>query len=143
MNFYQVSLALHTIVAVLGIGTVFALFVLSGEAQKGGDRGSTTLALMGRLNRVVGISLGLMLLTGLSVMVPTRGAFAANWWFRVAFILFIVLGAFNGQLQRAVRVASGPASQASTAAVARLRTLTSIMVGLVIVIVTLMAAKPF
>jgi hypothetical protein len=143
MNGYQIALALHALVAVLGVGQVLALVVLASEARAGGDRLPVTLGLMRTLARIIGISLGLMLLSGIGVMIPTRGAYGAAWWFRIAFLLFIVLGAFNGMLQRALRVASGPASSGSAAAVARISTLAWSMVGIVAVIVTLMAAKPF
>jgi hypothetical protein len=143
MNVYLIALATHALVAVLGIGQVFGLVFLAGDAQRAGDRLPVTLAMMTRLARVVGISLGLMLLSGIAVMIPTRGAYGMAWWFRVAFLLFLVLGALNGVLQRTLRGASGPPSAASTAAVARLSTLTWSMVAIVAVIVTLMAAKPF
>jgi hypothetical protein len=143
MNWYQVALAVHALIAVLGVGQVLALVFLANEARAGSDRLPATLAVMRRVARVIGISLGLMLLSGIGVMIPTRGAYGAAWWFRVAFLLFIVLGGFNGMLQRALRVASGPASPGSAAAVARLSTLAWSMVGIVAVIVILMAAKPF
>jgi hypothetical protein len=143
MNWYQVGLAVHALVAVLGVGQVLALVFLAGEARAASDRRPATLGLMGKVARVVGISLGLMLLSGIGLMIPTRGAYGAAWWFRIAFLLFFVLGGLNGWLQRTVRVAGGPASAASTAAVARLSTLAWSMVGIVAVIVSLMAAKPF
>jgi len=143
MNYYLVALALHALVAVLGIGQVVALLVLASDAQTGNDRLSWTLSVMSRLARVVGISLGLMLLTGIVVMIPTGGAYGRAWWFRIAFLLFILLGAFNGMLQGALRKASGPASDAKTAAVARLPMLTRVMVGIAAIIVILMASKPF
>lgn len=143
MNWYLIALATHALVAVLGIGQVLALVFLAGEAQRAGDRLPATLALMTRLARVVGISLGLMLLSGIAVMIPTRGAYGAAWWFRIALLLFLVLGALNGVLQRTVRGAGGPPSAASAAAVARLSTLAWSMVGVASVIVILMAAKPF
>lgn len=143
MTWYQVGLAAHTIVAVLGIGTVFALLLLSQDARAGNSQLPATLAMMGKLARVIGISLGLMLLTGIGVMAPTSFAYGRARWFQVAFLLFLVLGFFNGQMQRAVRQASGPASDASAKALARLSSIGWIMCGLVIVIVTLMAAKPF
>jgi hypothetical protein len=141
---YLVAIATHALVAVLGIGQVLGLAFLAGEARSNGsDRLPVTLGLMRRLARVTSISLGLMLLSGIGVMIPTRGAYGAAWWFRIAFVLFLVLGFFNGQLQRALRVASGPASDASARAVARLSTLTWTMCGIVTVIVILMASKPF
>jgi hypothetical protein len=133
MNLYQVALGVHTLVAVLGIGQVLALVMLAGEARAGGGGQPVSLSLMTKLARIVGISLGLQLLSGIAVMIPTHGAYAAAWWFRIAFLLFIVLGAFNGMLQRAVR----------TQAVARLPMLAWTMVGITAVIVWLMAVKPF
>ncbi len=145
MNLYQIALATHALVAVLGIGQVLTILVLAGDARVGSDQLPTTLALMRRHARIVGISVGLMFFSGIAAMIPTRGASAESWWFRVAFILFILLGATNGILQRSLRVASAPASDANArgAAVARLRPLAWTMCGLVTVIVTLMAAKPF
>jgi uncharacterized membrane protein len=145
MNFYQIALATHALVAVLGIGQVLTILVLAGDARAGSDQLPATLALMRTQARIVGISLGLMLLSGIAVMIPTRGAYAAAWWFRIAFLLFILLGATNGVLQGTLRTASAPASDPNKrgAALARLRTLAWTMCGIVIVIVTLMTAKPF
>lgn len=144
MNLYQVAIALHALVAVLGIGQVFALVFLAGEAARAsGDRLPATLGLMQTLARVVGISLGLMLISGIAVMIPTRGAYGAAWWLRIAILLFLGLGAVHGFLQRTLRAASKPASDASRAAVARLSTLAWTMVLIASVIVILMAAKPF
>jgi hypothetical protein len=140
---YQSSIAVHALVAVLGIGQVTSLAILAGQARADGDRLPATLGVMRRLARVTSIGLGLMLLSGIGVMIPTHGAYGMAWWFRVAFVLFLVLGFFNGQLQRALRVASGPASPASAAAVARLSTIAMTMCAIVAVIVILMAAKPF
>jgi hypothetical protein len=133
MTLYQLALALHTIVAVLGIGQVLGLVLLAQDARPGSNHLPVTLAMMGKLARVMQISLGLMLITGIAVLIPTQFAYARAWWFRVAFLLFLVLGFFTGQLQRAVR----------TSAVARLSSIGWIMCALVVIIVTLMAAKPF
>jgi hypothetical protein len=133
MNYYLVALASHALVAVLGVGQVMALLVLANDAQKGNERLPWTLSAMSRLARIVGISLGLMLLTGIFAMIPTGGAYGRAWWFRIAFLLFILLGACNGMLQRALR----------TNAVERLPMLTRLMVGIAAIIVILMAAKPF
>lgn len=133
MNYYLVALALHALVAVLGVGQVVALLVLANDAKAGSERLPWTLSVMSRLARVVGISLGLMLLTGIFVMIPTGGAYGQAWWFRIAFLLFILLGAFNGMLQGALR----------KGAVARLPMLTRLMVGTAAIIVILMASKPF
>ncbi len=145
MNLYQIALATHALVAVLGVGQVLTILVLAGDARAGSDQLPTTLALMRRHARIIGISLGLMLFSGIAVMIPTRGATAQSWWFRIAFILFILLGATNGVLQRSLRVAGAPASNVNArgAAVARLQTLAWTMCGIVTVIVILMAAKPF
>jgi hypothetical protein len=141
--FYLIALATHALIAVLGVGQVLGLLFLAGDARAGGDRLPATLAMMKRLARVVGISLGLMLLSGIAVMIPTKGAPAAGWWFRIAFLLFILLGALNGILQRTLRTASGPASGGSADAIGRLSTLTAAMVGVAAIIVILMASKPF
>ena len=133
MNWYLVALATHTLVAVLGIGQVLGLVLLAQDARPGSSDLPVRLAMMGTLARVMQISLGLMLISGIAVMIPTQFAYAHGWWFRVAFLLFLVLGFFTGQLQRAVR----------TSAVARLSSIGWIMCSLVAVIVILMAAKPF
>jgi hypothetical protein len=133
MNWYQVALATHTVVAVLGIGSVLSLVLLAQDARAGSNHLPVTLAMMAKLARVVQISLGLMLISGIAVLIPTQFAYAHAWWFRVSFILFLVLGFFTGQLQRAVR----------TSAVARLSSIGWIMCTLVVIIVILMASKPF
>jgi uncharacterized membrane protein len=143
MTWYQVALAAHALVAVLGIGQVLALVLLAQDARPGNNHLPATLAMMGKLARVTSISLALMLLTGIGVMAPTQFAYGRARWFQVAFVLFLVLGFFNGQLQRALRVARGPASDASARALTRLSSLGWIMCGLVTLIVILMAAKPF
>src|SRR5262245_58006407 len=142
MNWYQVALAVHALVAVLGIGQVGAIAFLAGDARAGSDRLPAVLALIRRLGRVTSIGIGLMLLSGLVVMLPTRGAAGAQWWFRISFLLFLVLGFFHGQLMRALRTASASASDTRVRALDRLRSIAWIMCGLVAVIVILMSSKP-
>jgi uncharacterized membrane protein len=143
MTWYQVGLAVHALVAVLGVGQIVAIAVLASDARAGSDRLPATLAVVARLARIMGISFGFMLLSGIGLMIPTHGAFGAQWWFRISFVLFLVLGFFHGQLMRALRAAGGPASEGSTRAVSRMRSVAWTMCGLVAVIVMLMAAKPF
>jgi hypothetical protein len=142
MVWYQFGLAVHALVAVLGIGQVLAIAFLAADLRPGSEQLAGTVAVIRRLSRVTSISLGLMLLSGIGLMIPTHGAYGQQWWFRISFLLFLVLGFFNGQVGRGLRKVTGPAGDAA-AAIGRLRTNAWTMCGLVAIIVCLMAAKPF
>jgi len=143
MTWYQAGLAVHALVAVLGIGQVLAIAILASGLKAGSQELPTTAATISGLSRITSISLGLMLLSGIGLMIPTNGAYAAQWWFRISFVLFFVLGFFNGQVGRALRTVGGSPSDAVAAAISRLRSASRVMVVLVAIIVMLMAAKPF
>jgi hypothetical protein len=84
MQLYAVAIAVHVLVAVLGIGLVGAIPV---TAQVG---------------------LLVMLLTGVLIDLSVAGAFHRTGWFKASIALFVVVGVSLGRARAALRPALAP-----------------------------------
>ena len=136
MNLYSSLVFLHVLAAILGLGPLTALAIASSSPAP-----AVPLAWFARLLRVVGWGLALMLVTGILLIMQTRGAYAGAGWTRVAVALFVVLGALLGIVRRRLRRSGQEA--ASGALPPGVRPLLWTMCGLVAVITYLMEAKPW
>ena len=136
MNFYSTLVSLHVLAAILGLGPLTALTLVSSSPAP-----ALPLDWFARLLRVVGWGLGAMLVTGFLLIAQTHGAQGRAGWTRVAVGLFVVLGALQVLVRRRVK-----RSQAATPPGALPRSLGPLlwtMCGLVAAITYLMEAKPF
>jgi hypothetical protein len=136
MNLYSTSVFLHVVTAILGLGPLTTLALVS----------SSTTSIMpverfGQLLRVVGWSLGAMLVTGVFIVAQTQGALGKTAWVRVSFALFVVLGALHGITRR--RLKRSLATAPSAALPQGLSPLLWTMCALVGAITYLMEAKPW
>lgn len=136
MNLYSTLVFLHVLTAILGLGplTTLALVASSTTSIMPADR-------FGQLLRVVGWSLGAMMVTGVFLVHQTQGALGKTVWVRVSFGLFIVLGALQGVARR--RLKRSMAATASGALPRGLSPLLWTMCALVGAITYLMEAKPW
>jgi hypothetical protein len=136
MNLYSVSVALHVLTAILGLGPLTALAVVSSAAPP-----ALSPERFGQLLRIVGWSLAVMLLTGILIIAQTHGALSRTGWVRASFALYVVLGALHGvvrrEFQRSRQTSSGATGPRG------LSLLLWTMCGLVGVITYLMEAKPW
>lgn len=139
---YAPVLAAHVVVAILGLGSIGGVAFVASAARRAGRGIADVLPWLGQLLRVFGISLGVMLLTGVLLDVVSGGAFHGTWWFRGSVLLLVVTGALHGMARRAVRRL--PVTDEDRAAVLhRIERLAYVMCVLVAAIAVLMEVKPF
>ena len=136
MNLYSTSVFLHVLAAILGLGPLTTLAVVSSSPTP-----SMPPDRFAQILRVVGWSLLAMLVTGVILIAQTRGALGQTAWVRVSFGLFIVLGTLYGMVRRRLK---GRRSTPSSVTLPRgLSPLLWAMCALVAAITYLMEAKPW
>jgi hypothetical protein len=136
MNLYSTSVFLHVLAAILGLGPLTTLAVVSSSPRPiiPADR-------FAQLLRVVGWGLATMLVTGVLIIAQTHGALGKTGWVRVSFGLFLVLGALQGIVRRRVKISQ---NATPTGALPRgVSPLLWAMCALVAAITYLMEAKPW
>jgi hypothetical protein len=104
-NMLAIARLVHVISAVLGGGLVVSLAIVAARstAEKGLDA-----PLLARLARSASLGLGAMFVSGVAIDFASSGTFHHAWWFRIAGISMVVLGALVGVIRRRVtQVASG------------------------------------
>lgn len=131
MSAYSLLLAIHAILAVLGVGPTVAVAL---RARSGGPGAVADLR---RLLWLASFSLFGLLLSGVAVIrwSGAADAFVDAWWLRVSGALFLVLGALVGYARRLLAK-----PDPSLRKVERLGWAMCALVG---AIVGLMEAKPF
>jgi hypothetical protein len=134
MNTYSIVLSLHVITAILGLGPLAAVTVLTAPGL------SLPLLPLQRIMRLVIWSLLVMLVTGGVLAGLVRGAFEHAWWLRISVILFFFLGFLHGRVRRTLRaVGSTPDSELMR----RINRILWVMCLCVAAIAYLMQAKPW
>jgi hypothetical protein len=134
-------LALHVVVAVLGVGSIASIAIVAGASRRAGRVTDEVLLTLGSLLRASGISLGVMLVTGVLLNLAAGNGFSATWWFRGSALLLVATGVLHGIARRTVRAA--PASADRGSALRRVEGLAYAMCALIAVIAVLMELKPF
>jgi uncharacterized membrane protein len=134
MVWHSLFVALHVGAAVLGLGPILAI----GLAGALPIEPSAVVRLARSVLRLVGVSLILMLLTGLALAALDGWVPARQGWFHASLALYLGLGAMHGVAMRAAREQADEASASARAA--RLRKLSwamSATIGLLAVLMTL------
>jgi hypothetical protein len=136
------ALVIHVVVAVLGLGSIVSIAVVSAAARKAGRGSTEILAWLAPLLRYSAFSLAAMLVTGILMDFATGGAFHERWWFRGSALLLVATGVLHGRARRAVRhgLANGDRGDA---VLRRVERIAYSMCGLIAVITVLMEMKPF
>lgn len=145
MNLYTFVTSIHVIVAILGVGPLMALALMTRRrpVPAGALRPippEPALRAFLRLLRLCQISLGLMLTTGATLVAIVHGAFGRQMWMMISVALFVALGGSTALVQRDLKKAL---AQGSTVHVERAHRWLLAMCALVVVIAWLMEAKPF
>lgn len=136
MNLYSLSVFLHVLTAILGLGPLTVLAIASSTPAP-----AMPLAPFVQLLRLVGWSLAAMLVTGVLIIAQTHGALGKTGWVRVSFGLFLILGALQGIVRR--RLKRMAAATPSAALPRGLSPLLWTMCALVGAITYLMEVKPW
>ena len=99
MNFYSLVVFLHVLTAILGLGPLTVLAIVS----TGPATASFSLDRVTQFMRLVGWSLAGMFVTGAMAIAFTRGALGQTGWMRVSFGLFLLLGILHGLARRRIK----------------------------------------
>lgn len=95
MNWFLLSLLVHITGLTLAAGTTVISFVVSRRFWKlySADKGNvfTLLELGDRFSKVIGIGVGLLLLSGFYMIYLTKGVFAGQLWLRIKLMLVLVV----------------------------------------------------
>jgi uncharacterized membrane protein len=147
-HLYVPVLALHVIVAVLGIGSIASVALVAGTGRRAGRGATDVSASLQPLLRYSAISLAVMLVTGALLDFFAGGAFHEQWWFRGSALLLVATGALHGQARRAMRAGlanagKGPNAGNGDVMLRRVERIAYVMCALVAVIAVLMEVKPF
>jgi hypothetical protein len=137
MNLYSSTVFLHVLAAILGLGPLTTLAVVSSSPTS-----SMSVERFVQLLRVVGWSLVVLLVTGVLIIAQTHGAFGKAAWVRVSLGLFLVLGALLGLVRRRLK-SSRDAAVSSVTLPKGLSSLLWTMCALIAAITYLMEAKPW
>lgn len=135
-------LALHVVVAVLGLGSTLSVALVSSAVRSAGRDSTDASTWLAPLLRFSAISLGLMFITGILMDVVGGGAFHVRWWFRGSALLLVITGVLHGRARRIASRRIGRDSERE----AVLRTIERLAYGmcaLIAAIAVLMEVKPF
>jgi hypothetical protein len=141
-SLFTSTLVSHVLVAVLGLGSIVSIAIVTALARKSGRDSAEVLPWLNPLLRCSAFSLGAMLATGILLDVAARGAFHGSWWFRGSALLLVATGALHGQARRTVRM-SLVENANSDIVLRRLERLAFAMCFLIASISVLMEVKPF
>ena len=136
MNLYSTSVFLHVLAAILGLGPLTTLAVVSSSPAP-----FMPAKWFAQILRIVGWSLAVLLMTGVIIVAQTHGALGQTGWVRVSVGLLIVLGVLQGIVRRRLKRSRDAAP--SGALPRGLSPLLWTMCALVAAITYLMEAKPW
>ncbi|MCF6406838.1 hypothetical protein L3C95_28325 [Chitinophaga filiformis] len=94
MNLFLLSLLVHITGLTLAAGTTFISYLMNRRFWKfyvtDKAKALTVMELGARLPMIIGIGMGLLLLSGFSLMYLTKGVFAEQLWFRIKIVLVLI-----------------------------------------------------
>jgi uncharacterized membrane protein len=137
MTLYSTVVFLHVVTAILGLGPLTVLAVISG----GPVSHSFPKERFVQLLRLVGWSLPIMFVTGAIAIAFTRGALGETGWMRASFVLFLFFCFLHAMARRQIRRAQ--AMSAPALPTKALRVILWSMCTVTAAITYLMEAKPF
>jgi len=141
-SLFTPTLVAHVLVAVLGLGSVVSIAIVTSLARKGRRDAAEILPWLVPLLRYWAFSLGAMLATGILLDVAAKGAFHGSWGFRGPALLLVATGALYGQARRTGRLSFAEKVN-SESVLRRLERLAFAMCILIAGNSVLMEVKPF
>lgn len=100
---YRPRLVLHVLIAVLGVGSIGTVTLVAWSARRIVPRPTQVPQWFGPVLQYSGISLALMMVTGVLLDLAAAGSFHRFWWFRGSVLLLLLTGALHGLTRRAAR----------------------------------------
>jgi hypothetical protein len=134
MTFHGVSLSIHILTAILGLGQIAAMASLVSLPAE-----SVPWRALQRLATTSSFSLGLMLLSGLALDFSVAGGYHGFWWFRLSFLGLILIGGILGWTRRTIRKA---VTSGDGGALPGVRRAIWLVVVLIAVVSVIMQTKP-
>jgi hypothetical protein len=141
MTLYQSARLLHVLIAILGVGQVVAMAVVASAARSEATAPPWACRALRRLAQWNTASLSLMLITAGVMEYATGGGYHQALWFRVAFLLLLLLGFLQGRTRSALRKADRARSLTS-GTLLQVQRSSLTMCAVIGVIVVLMELKP-
>lgn len=146
MSAYTLLVSVHVIVAMLGLGPLMALALMTRRPPLPATAPrpmppEPALRAFLRLLRLSQVSLGLMFGTGAALIALVHGAFGRQLWMMVSVALFVMLGAGAGLTQRFFKKALTPSG--SIVHLEQAHRFLVAMCVIVAAIAWLMESKPF
>lgn len=142
MNLYTTSIALHVVVAIVGVGLLGAIPITASMARRAPGGVEVHAPLLERLFTYTRASFIVMMLTGILLDFAARGAFHTSYWFRGGFLLLIFVAISHARARAALRAGLTKGGDAEKI-FARVERWGWIMCGAVALIGFLMEVKPF
>ena len=139
MTLYQLTISIHVVTAILGIGQIAGIAVLASSGAAQAPVGVGTWTALQRLARGTTWSIVIMLLSGALLEYASGGTYHEEWWFRLSFVCVLLLGAINGRSQRALRKRESVGGEQTLKGVVRSAW---IMCAITAVVAVLMEVKP-
>jgi hypothetical protein len=139
MTLFAAALALHVLAAVLGVGPVAVMAIISSRSPSSAEITGERRALLISLSRWVSLALGFALLSGVLVEAGAGGSFHDTWWFRASFLLLVAVGILNAFARRRLKAIEASDVPRRMRAVARL---SWAMCAIVAAITLLMTIRP-
>jgi uncharacterized membrane protein len=95
LSLLNLSLLFHIIGLVLVAGSNFVAFILQGQFwqqyEQSSEKGIAVMKATSKLPAVTGIGFLIILLSGISMLAITHGAFAEQFWFRVKMAVLVCI----------------------------------------------------
>lgn len=135
-SLFTFLLVLHVVVAILGLGPLTALAVITTWPLSAPFPPERTRRILG----LVQWALAGMFLTGIGMITFTHGVLGRTGWMRVSFVLFLTLASLSGFARRRLRRAQ---SESSSDSLKPVRGILWSMCVLIAVITYFMEAKPW
>jgi hypothetical protein len=135
-------LLLHVLVAVLGLGLIGSVTLVAGAARRIIPTPANLLQWLDPVLKYSGISLAMMLVTGVLLDLAASGSFRGFWWFRGAALLLLLAGTLHGQTLRAVRQFHLGKADIDTI-LRKVERLGYAMCALIVAITVMMEVRPF
>jgi hypothetical protein len=141
-NLHTPVLVAHVLVAVLGLGSIASVAIVSTTARRAERDSTGVLPWLYPLLRYAAFSLVAVLATGVLLDLTAGGAFRAAWWLRGSALLLVASGLLNARARRAVRRGLAKEDD-SDLVLRRVERMAYAICALIAIIVVLMLLKPF
>jgi hypothetical protein len=112
---YMVAIAVHVVVAVLGIGLVGAVPLTARIVRRASGTLAGGTSVLGAILRALQVAFGAMVLTGVLLDVSAAGAFHRTTWFKASIVVLLVIGFSHARARAALRRGLAPGGSQATA----------------------------